>query len=427
MNKLVLSIGLLFCVAQIHAQTTVNNELKNIIQSSFGYFPSIKESVNAEKTAQEKLKLIEMNRMPDFNVNGIYNYIMPKISFPINGNEVQFAPVNNLNASLNTSYTIVDFGRLKAAIEKLKSEIQTTKHSTAASQMQLAQQVASVYYSIIYFKKAVSVEDSVINYLKENKKMIDQKINNGDALKIDALNLQSSIDAEENKKIDLMSLLQKQINLLEYTCGMKSVTGNTFDFNVRGGDRLSADSAQYQNNPDFALFSDKTIQAQKELTVIKAASRPSVSLHASSGFKNGYVPDVNDIRFNYFGGLTLMMPLDFFGKTKQQIKVQQSIIKQSELATQSFEEKNKKEIKDILSDMQFNNSKIKNIENQIATAKKAKEITASRYENGIATYLEVEAAATNVERSELSKLQCEYQQTLNHITLSKLMGIEFWK
>jgi len=427
MNKLALFVGLLFCVAQIHAQTTVNNELKNIIQLSFVYFPSIKESVNSEKTAQEKLTLIEMNRMPDFNVNGTYNYIMPKISFPINGNEVQFAPVNNLNASLNTSYTIVDFGRLKAAIEKSKSEIQTAKHSTAASQMQLAQQVASIYYSIIYFKKAISVEDSLINYLKQNKKVVDNKINNGDALKIDALNLQSSIDAEENKKIDLMSLLQKQINLLEYTCGMKSVTGNTFDFNVSGGDQLSADSIQYQNNPDLALLSDKAIQAQKELTVIKAASRPNLSLHAGSGFRNGYVPNVNDIRFNYFGGLTFMMPLDFFRKTNQQIKVQQSIIKQSELATLSFEEKNKKEIKDVLSDIQFNSSKIKNIENQIATAKKAKEITASRYENGIATYLEVGVAATNVEKAELSKIQSEYQQVLNNITLSKLMGVEFWK
>ncbi len=428
MKKTILLIGYILLINGFaFSQTASNSELNKIIEASFNYFPAIKESLNAEKTAEEKLKMVEMNKLPDFSVTGTYNYMMPKISFPINGNEIQFAPVNSFNSSINTNYTIVDFGRLKASIEKSKFEIQNAKHNTAAAQMQLAQQVASIYYSIVYLKKSILVQDSVISYLQQNKKVVDNKILNGESYKIDALTLQSTLDAERNKKLDLLSQLQKQINLLEYTSGFKTIVGNNFDFNSADINNSQIDSTKALANPDFLLLSDKTILAQKELFIIKTKSRPSVGLHGAGGYKNGFVPDVNDMRFNYYGGVSFMLPLDLFGKTKQQLKVQQSIIKQSELATQSFENKNNKDIKDILSDIEINALKIKNTESQIASADKAEQIIALKYQNGIATYLDVVAASTAVQKAALSKLQCEYQQTLNYIYLNKLRGIEFWK
>jgi outer membrane protein TolC len=174
------------------------------MQQSFSFFPKIKEVENAEITAQEKLNLIELNKNPQFDVNASYNFVMPKISFPINGREIQFAPTSNVATSIGAVYPIYDFGRLKTNIDKAKIDLSLSKHTTTSSKIQLAYQVANIYYTIIYLQKALAIQDSILVYFNENKKIIDKKIFSGEALKIDALNLQANIDAEENKRIDLL-------------------------------------------------------------------------------------------------------------------------------------------------------------------------------------------------------------------------------
>ena len=61
---------------------------------------------------------------------------------------------------------------------------------------------------------------------------VQAKLNNGDALKIDILNIQANIDNEENRKMDLQNTLQKQLNLLSYTTGNAVAKGVSFDFDV---------------------------------------------------------------------------------------------------------------------------------------------------------------------------------------------------
>ena len=125
-NVIVLSISVFFTTA-VFAQVKINAELKTLINQSFTYFPKVKEIENTLNTAEEKLQLTTLNKMPDVSFSTAYNFIMPKISFPINGKEFQFAPTNNIAASVGSSYTLFDFGRLKATIVKSKTDIQVAK------------------------------------------------------------------------------------------------------------------------------------------------------------------------------------------------------------------------------------------------------------------------------------------------------------
>ena len=65
-------------------------------------------------------------------------------------------------------------------------------------------------------------------------------------------------------------------------------------------------------------------------------------------------------------------------------------------------------------------------ESQLQAAKQAQQIITSRYKNGVATYLDVTAAATNVEKAAFSKLQYEYQLCIAKIELARLLGVEYW-
>ncbi len=356
--------------------------------------------------------------------------MQPKITLPLQVDNqtknFQFAPVHNVNANVSANYLLFDFGRIKANVERAKTDLRYSQHNVDYVKSQLANQVAVIYYNIIYFQKAIAIEDSVIAYLNENKRIIDSKLKNGEAIKIDLLNVQSNIDAEVNRKVDLQNNLQKQLNLLSYTTGNVTANGNNFDFDVELKDALAALSDAQTHNIEYVLARDKVQQAQNDLALAKKTDNPTVSLGGSAGVKNGYVPDVNEMRFNYAAGVSLRVPIYDGGKTKRQTKLQETIIKQNELSLQTLDNTYRKDIQQALTDINSNMERIKNTGGQIEEARAAEELAASRYLNGVGTNLEITNASTNRQRAEFTRLQYEYQLCLAKVELARLLGYQYW-
>ena len=428
--KRIFFIAISFAVfLNAQAQVTANTELKGLINQSFGYFPKIKEVENTVETARQRLEIAK-NNMPVVDANASYNFVQPKIVLPleINGKvqDFQFAPVHNLNANLGASYTLFDFGRLKANIEKSKSDIQYAEHNTDYAKNQLANQVANVYYNIIYFQKGIAIEDSVIAYLNDNKRVVESKLKNGDAIKLDLLSIQSQIDAEENKRIDLQNYLQKQLNLLKYTTGNDNTAGASFDFEIPLKALAEVLGEAQINNPEYLLANDRVKQSQNDIAIARLGTRPSVNIGASTGFKNGYVPDVNTMKFNYAAGISLKLPIYDGNRTKQQVKLSETVLTQNKLAIETLNSNYKRDIQQALIDIQSNQERINNTKGQIEQAQTAETLAASRFKNGVGTNLEITNASTNVARAQFSKLQYEYQLCVAKVELVRLWGYKYW-
>jgi outer membrane protein TolC len=426
MKKILITSFTILTALSLQAQVTVNPELKNLIGQSFGYFPKVKEIQNTVITAEEKVSLTQLNRFPELTGNAQYAFVEPKIVLPLNGQNFQFAPVNNLSGSLNASYALFDFGRLQANVDRSKDDLQYAKHNVEYVKAQLAFQVATIYYNIVYLQKAISIQDSVLSFLNDNKVIIESQLKNGTALRIDLLNIQASIDNEENHKIDLKNALQKQINLLDYSTGSKQSNGKIFDFDVTLTDAGNALGLAQTNNLDFLLAKDKIKQAESDLAIVKLADKPTVGVQAAAGIKNGYVPYVNDLRFNYMAGVSLSIPIYNGGKNKQQQKLQQNIIKQNQMAVETLSSTYKKDIEQALTDVASNLERIKNTAGQIESAKAAQVLAMNRLKSGTATNLEITNASTNVQRAALTKLQYEFQLCLAKLELTRLMGYQYW-
>ena len=119
----VLSIVLFFTSIGVNAQEKVNNELKSLLQKSLTYFPKVKEVELSVQLAEDKLKLVELNRYPDVTLDASYAYVQPKIEVPFGDKTFQFAPEHNVSGAFNGTYALFDFGRLKASIDKSKLEL----------------------------------------------------------------------------------------------------------------------------------------------------------------------------------------------------------------------------------------------------------------------------------------------------------------
>lgn len=414
------------------AQVSVNNELKSLITQSFTYFPKVREAENMVKTSEEKLALTKINKLPEVTGNASYAYIQPKITIPFPGGpggslvDFQFAPVHAMNAGVNASYTLFDFGRIEAAVQKSKDDIQFAKHNADNARVQLANQVTQIYYNIVYLKKAIDIQDSVILFLTDNLKLVAAKLKDGDALKIDVLNIQTQINEEQNRKVDLQNLLDRQKILLEYTTGIKQQKGLNFDFEVNLTDADAALATAKANNIEFQLIKDKIKQAESDVTIAKTADKPFVGLQANTGYKNGYVPDVTEMRFNYQAGIGLSIPIYNGGKAKQQTKLAETFVKQNQLAAETLNSNYKRDIEQTLTDIQSNMERIRYTQKQIDDAKYAQQLAATRFKNGVSTNLELTNAATTTQKIELMELKYQFQLCLSKVDLAKLMGYTYW-
>lgn len=411
----------LFLSLQTIGQISVNTELKELVQSSFTHFPKIRETENAILIAKDRIRQVELNKRPDITIDASYSYIKPKIELPINGDKFQFAPVNNFNTAVNGTYTLLDFGRIKAAITQAKNELSLTEHNKENLQHQIAYQTAGVFYYIVYLKKAITIQDTILSTLNENRKILESQFKNGTALEIDLLSIQSTIDAEENKKTELISLMHKQEILLEYISGVSSANGNSFDVIL-----ATVDSNTLDLNPELITMKDRLLQSKQDVSISELRNRPILGLRASMGSRNGYIPNISDMRFNYLAGVSFSVPIYNGGKFKQQVKVQQRLADQQGLYIESMKQTLNKDIKQSLSDLNAAQERLKRTSSQIELAKAASALAYNKLKHGTGTHLELTAANTNLQRSLLNQLQMEYQVCNARLEIGRLTGARFW-
>ena len=408
--------------SSVFCQTDQKTELNSIVNSSFTHFPKLKEADNSIAIANEKIKMVELNKQPEITGDASYAYIKPKIELPINGDKFQFAPVNNFNAGFNGTYTLLDFGRIKASIIQAKNELTFSQHNKENIQHQIAYQIASVYYYIVYLKKAISIQDIILHTLAESRAITESQFKNGTALEIELLSILSNIDAEENKKTELTALLHKQEILLEYASGISTTLGNEFDLNIIS----QTTSTNVELSPEVIMLQDKLQQAKQDVSISQLKNKPQLGLRASMGTRNGYIPNIGDMRFNYLGGVNFSIPIYNGGKLKQQIKVQEKIADQQSLAIASMQSIIQKDIKQTLADLSSAEDRLKRSESQIDLAKAAALMAQNKLKHGTGTHLEVTAANSTLQKALLNQLQMQYQICSSKLEYGRLTGIKFW-
>lgn len=426
MKKLVLCMVIVMGTNKFTiAQGLINAELKNLLNQSLLYFPKVKEVQQSVQLAEDKLALTELNKYPDITLDASYAYVQPKIEVAFGEKTFQFSPEHNVSGAINGSYILFDFGRLQSNIQKAKLELQTSKHTAEQLKHSLFFQISQLYYQIIYVKKAIEIQDQVLQLLNENKTIVETQLKNGNAIQFDLLTIQSKIDNELNRKIDLETSVQKLLNLLKYATGVNTISESQLSVALKNYTLDEAIQIATLHNPSIAIAKDKVGVSKAEVAIMKLNEKPIVGMKASVGSRNGYLPQIQDPRFNYNAGIGFSVPLFNGGKTKQQIKIQERNLALSETNIIAQLHDFEKDIQAALIDIKSNESRIKNAASQIAQAALAQKLSVSKLKNGTATPIEITSTNTDYQRALLNQLQYQYQLCNAQLELIKLMGMEW--
>lgn len=421
-------LTLLTVVLSFSAQAQVNPELNKWIIQSFSYYPKIQELNTTSEISEARIGIAKSNYMPNINGTATYNYVDPvsQTQFPVSATETKtllFQPHNNYNVNVGLTQVIWDFGKTKAQVEKAKADLLGSKQTTESAKLQLAAQVTNIYYSMIYLKKAIQLQDTVISFYEKNKRIIEGKIRQGDALQVDLINVQNSIDQEKNRKVEFQRQYERQAALVTYTTGLSESPANTqFDFQSASANELNPAA-----NPDLLAAEQKIAAAQADARYVQNNRLPSLSFQASTGVKNGYQPDIDEMRFNYLAGVTLNVPIFQGSRLRQNVVVAKKSLELSEISKTNLTNTLQKDWQSAQADYTAYQEQEKNAATQVDASKEALRLTQVRYERGVATYIDLVFASANLQRALLTQIQFKYQATLALTEMTRLQGSKFWQ
>lgn len=412
------------------AQTkTTSAQLTELINKAIDNYPKLKEANEYVSLSEAKKDLAYGAYMPVISGDANYRYgkPTPSISFPIApgvNKEIQFFPANNFDAGLKIQQPIWDFGRTGATVQKAKSDIATSKDYLENAKNTLAYQVAQVYFGIVFLNKSLDVQQEQIKLLEANEKLINDKIKNGDGLKFDLLSTQVKKNSAKNRLIDLQTQLKKQYDMLNM------VTANsTYDYitaKEADGTLFNADVVSAENNLDLKVLNDKLATSNWEVKIAKRGWLPQLVANFSAGYKNGFVPDINKLLFNYNAGVGLNIPIFSSARPNFQTKIAKINLQASTYALEAQKLALNKDIAQAKNDVEATQSKLKNYELQIEQANEAVSLANTRYKGGVITTLELLTAQTNMQDAQLGKIQLEYNLLLSKLDLNRIGGTKLW-
>ena len=425
-------LGLILSASAI-AQTPA--ELQNLVQQSFQNYPKLKEAQALIQAGELRVEVAKTALLPFATADASYRYLNPvakaTLPTPDGARELQFIPYHNIDLKATVAYTLYDFGKTDAVIRRSREDLNVAKTTLELSKFNLAYQVAAVYYGLSFLQKSVTVQEDVIKTAVAVIEQVANRVKNGDALELDILTQKVRLETAKNRKVDFENQIAKQKAMLGYLTGVSAanlpIGGANFDPNASLFTAETLLAQAQTNSMELALANGRILTSQVDVEVAQKAHLPAIVLSGAAGLKNGYVPDINQMRFNVAAGVGVSVPI-FAGKRYDlQTKAAQANLMAGQYNLENINASLRRDLETVLADVKSNRERLQNIETQLFQADKVLQISRNRYDNGTITNVELESAQTGIEEAKLAQLNFQYQLFMNQLDLKRLAGEAFWK
>lgn len=374
--------------------------------------------IDTEGMGPEEIKILE---------------IMQKVMMPEtdNGEGIQMGRYNVWSGGLNVSLPLV-VPSLWKNIQMSEVDIRLSMEQARASRIDLTNQVKKSFYSLLLAQDSYSVFKKTYETDSINLENIRNRYNQGVVAEYDVITADvrlKSLIPNILQSENMMKIAELQLKML---MGVDSemplkVVGSLDDYEKSMFDAIIPADTSLINNSDIKQFDLQTEQAKNAFQMQKLQFAPSLV----TSFNWTYMSQNNDFKFNKYRwdpysmlGFTLQIPLFNGGQRYNSVK-------QSQIQLWQLDEQRKDVVRGLKLSIKNNYDLInKNIEQVVATqssieqARKGYEITLKRYETGMGTIVDVNAAALAVLNAELQYKNAIYDYLAAKADLEKVLGYD---
>lgn len=403
--------------------------LREVIRQVLHNQPDLQEVAAEVEAGEARIKESETAYYPHVEGVGSYNRIAPVPAFTFaNGSSISIAPKNNYNFDVTVEQTIYDFGRTRANIDLAQSNLITSRDRAPVVKWTLSYYTVQVFYSILYLRQSIVVENKQISALKHDLELVAKRIQSGSAIQYDMLTTKVQLAREQNNKLDLENHLNQELINLKKLMGLSQES----PLNIKGSFEMNLNqpavnsSADLQNRPDYKELTDKEQSLMQQEKATGKMNMPSLNFGFNGGFKNGYPQDLQKMFGNVVLGVNLKVPIFDGSATKYREQEVSASLKEVQARRENLKRNIEAQIAQAQSDYRNGKNKMSNVELQIQQAEAQVKLARLRYQSGVITSQDLIDAETNLAQARLQKVGIIYHILLSQYDLKKAMGVDIW-
>ncbi len=413
MKKIFLSSLLLF--SMLNAETLT---LRESIDTTLQNYPDVKSLQMKMKQSKLSHRSATADYLPQVNLNGQYNVTQTYV-LPVNGT---FHTLDDTgwNVGVNLKQKLWDFGKTTSKIASSQKDEDISKLSLMDFKALLAYKVKSFYKLMVVEREALNVRKKDLEAKKAYYAQAEALVKQGLKTTADASRFLSAVyNAEDNLAIAQASFDKARNSLSLYM-------DRKIDENVT----LENSVLQESFNAD-ANVEKEVLASNYTLKIDNKNIEKNILLHKSA--KAEHYGSIDAIAsYNHFdtlntydattAGVVVNIPLYSGGRVSaeaQKVEISAQISKEQK---RSRELALKEELSNLLLDITRYNKTISAKKAQLDSAQETKKVLDGRYKEGLATYIEVLDATSQVLNAKLGLLEAYYSRALSIDRIQYLKG-----
>jgi len=335
-------------------------------------------------------------------------------------------PAENYAASLNGSWELDLWGKLRRATEAARADILGQEEGRRAVILTLVASAANAYVNLRDLDKQLEIAEQTARIRKEAYDLFQLRFNGG---VISELEL-SQVKSEYEQTLSTIPFLKKVISQQEHAiCILLGrnpapiLRGKKIDELVLPAVPAGLPSELLANRPDIRQAEQNLIAANARIGVARSLYFPSISLTGAFGFSS------IDLSVLFTGGarswswgVPVYAPIFSGGAIQGQVKSAEAIQQQALLRYQQSIQTAFREVEDALIDQKRSREQLEIQTRQVESLRNYARIARLRFDNGYTSYIEVLDAERSLFNAELAHAQTKGLLFQVLVNLYKAMG-----
>ncbi|MEJ2216013.1 MAG: TolC family protein [Gemmatimonadota bacterium] len=392
--------------------------------------PAVREASQGVAVSRARVEERQTAFSPVVAAEGLYSRIGPVEKLDFQGESFALYPANNYNANVSLRHTLYDWGRRQAAVDQARTMEKGATENVELVKSRLAYRTIGAFYAIIFLRDNIAVQDEEIAALQKHLDITQEKVRSGTATNFEVLTTQVRIATAKSQRVDLVDALEEQ------TIALRQLMGAPDDEPLNPAGDFMADTSAVNadslvalalsQRPELTLARNAVTTAQAQTHLASLGDRPALNLDVTVGGKNGYIPNLNEIKPNFVAAMAFQFPIFDGHLTRTRVSESEAAVQAAQARVLSLQRQVTTEVRQATAAVQASMDKIRASQLQVQQAQAALELARTRYQAGVITNLDILDAETSLSGARLMELRARYALVQSRYRLRQAVGQKVW-
>ncbi len=393
--------------------------------------PLIRQAQAAVEAARARIGQARSVFYPNLQASASYNRIEPlqSASFDLGAlGSFSFTllPEDNWDVHLGASQLIFQFGKQGAQVKLAESGLNAARIGLDQIKQSLAFQAVQGFYTLLFAREQLKILAEQMENLEQHLKIVQEKMDAGSATRLEVLATQFRIGGLQSERLDAQSRYEQQASAMKLLLGLDPEAELQLEGSLQPGrtapEPRSLAAAALEKRPERQQALEGENAALLGRRLAASAYLPTLLAHGSIGYKNGLLPDINTLTFNWLAGVQMNVPIFDGLLTARQVQEAEQKLQAAKANTAAVERTIVTQVRQALEELVTRQRQVETSLQQLQQAQAMLQIAKTQYEIGVTTNLEYLDAQASLQAATLTNLSASYRELLSEYALLQAAG-----